>query len=332
MVLDCNSGHDNQLQTGSWQRITNRQSESPIKTFTKNQKNRQFAVDKIRTFSYNDSNACAVIGASIIGYHAINKNKKRFVLVCSRRDKTIQKMKLNNRWIKFVSLGVFIPGALLQNINAQCTPPPSGLVSWWRAKGNTLDAGADGYNGTLIGNVTYGTGEVGQGFVFNGYDGSGVNVGAAPGLQLQNLTIECWIKRSSASVLTHDTKYNSAAILSYGSGGYQFGLYNNGCLMISKVDYSGVGSSTAITDTKWHHIAVTQNGSAVVFYIDGVAKDNKTYQGSYFFNTSAAIGCRPDILCNGFYGEIDELAVYNQALTGTQIANIYRACPKNSVF
>src|SRR4029077_13240321 len=47
-----------------------------------------------------------------------------------------------------------------------CTPPPAGLVSWWRGEGNALDqAGTN--NGTLVGTVIYGPGEVGQGFVFD---------------------------------------------------------------------------------------------------------------------------------------------------------------------
>ncbi|HEY2083077.1 MAG TPA: hypothetical protein VGI88_09855, partial [Verrucomicrobiae bacterium] len=45
--------------------------------------------------------------------------------------------------------------------NATCTPPASGLVGWWRAEGNADDA-VGGNNGTLVGGVGFGTGEVGQ--------------------------------------------------------------------------------------------------------------------------------------------------------------------------
>src|SRR5207249_415259 len=34
-------------------------------------------------------------------------------------------------------------------MNTNCVPPPSGLVSWWRAEGNALDS-ADANHGTLI--------------------------------------------------------------------------------------------------------------------------------------------------------------------------------------
>src|SRR5271157_5075292 len=71
-----------------------------------------------------------------------------------------------------------------------CVPPPPGLVSWWSGEGNANDtAGAN--NGILEGNVTYGQGEVGQAFVFDGVS-SGIVVGNDPSLQLQDLTIEAW--------------------------------------------------------------------------------------------------------------------------------------------
>src|SRR5688572_5957497 len=74
-----------------------------------------------------------------------------------------------------------------------CTPPPSGLVSWWRGQTNALDA-SDGNHGTLVGNTSYGAGRVAQAFVFDG-GGDAVDVGNPTNLQLQNFTIEAWVKR-----------------------------------------------------------------------------------------------------------------------------------------
>src|SRR5215468_10310391 len=48
-----------------------------------------------------------------------------------------------------------------------CVTAPSGLVSWWRGEGNALDS-AGTNNGTLVGNVTFAPGMVGQGFLLNG--------------------------------------------------------------------------------------------------------------------------------------------------------------------
>ena len=151
-------------------------------------------------------------------------------------------------------------GALQAQTN--CVVPPSGLVSWWKAESNTLDT-ADSNNGTLAGNTTYGPGRVGNGFVFDG-NGDAVTVGNPTNLQLQNFTIEAWIKRSSATLATLNAvnPQGSACIL-YGSyGGYGFGLWNDGRIHLTKIGYSAVISAQAVTDTNnFHHVAVTKSGS-----------------------------------------------------------------------
>ena len=79
--------------------------------------------------------------------------------------------------------------------------PPLGPVAWWKAEGNALDS-VGSNDGTLAGATTYGTGEVGQGFVFDGNNSSGVALGNPTSLQLQDFTIEMWVKRSSASAVS----------------------------------------------------------------------------------------------------------------------------------
>jgi hypothetical protein len=50
-----------------------------------------------------------------------------------------------------------------------CTPPPTGMVAWWLGDGNANDI-QDGNDGTLQNGATFGTGEVGQAFSFDGTD------------------------------------------------------------------------------------------------------------------------------------------------------------------
>ena len=85
----------------------------------------------------------------------------------------------------------------MTNLSAQvCTPAPVGLVAAYSGDSNALDARSRG-NGTIQGNVTFAAGEVGQGFNLGGVSGDRVLVGNPANLQLQNFTIEAWIKRSS---------------------------------------------------------------------------------------------------------------------------------------
>src|ERR1044071_6418739 len=104
--------------------------------------------------------------------------------------------------------GLQVVGVVVSN----CTDAPSGLVSWWKAESNALDA-AGSNTGTLIGNTTYGAGRVGQAFVFDG-SGDAVSVGNPANLQLQDFTIEAWVKRGSSSVASL-TPWQSGGVFDY---------------------------------------------------------------------------------------------------------------------
>ncbi len=207
--------------------------------------------------------------------------------------------------------------ANLAVLTGGCTTAPAGLVSWWPGNGNAVDI-ADNINGTLVGNVTFGTGEVGQAFNFSG-SGTAVTLGNPTALQLQNFTIEAWIQLASVSASADQD------ILAYGNGGYIFGIRSTGTPFLSKAGTDLLTSSYAFTDTAWHHLAVTKNGTSVVFYVDGVAYPAPAYSTSYTFSTSVAIGAKGDNLSGNFAGKIDELSIYSTALTTAQVQAIYAA-------
>jgi hypothetical protein len=204
-----------------------------------------------------------------------------------------------------------------------CMSAPSNLVAWWQAEGNALDE-LGSINGTLTGPVTYAPGEVGQGFLFGGV-GAAVNVGYATNLQLQNFTIECWIRRSTNTFVSLDST-GYGILFGYGVGGYALYFYPSGQLALAHNGYNDVQSSAAVTDTNFHHVAVTKSGGAIVFYLDGVAYPyGSSYNPTFTFTTQATIGAFDSTFVESFYGLIDELAVYNRALAASEIQSIYNA-------
>jgi hypothetical protein len=212
-----------------------------------------------------------------------------------------------------------------------CTAPSSGIVAWWPGNGNALDI-ISGNNGVLSNGVAFAPAEVGLGFEF-ATNHAGVVVGNPTNLQLQAFTIEAWVQRASPSTATTDPTavYGSGVLFSYGHAGYSFGMLSNGVFFLSQVDISDVTSAAAVTDTSLHHVAVTaaSNGS-VFFYVDGVPYPvSGSYGPTYSFSTPAAIGVRADnINANNnasFYGVINQMSVYNTALSSNQIAAIYGA-------
>jgi hypothetical protein len=191
-----------------------------------------------------------------------------------------------------------------------CAPVPAGIVGWWTGD-NTAQDQVGSAHGTLVGNAGYAPGRVRAAFTFDG-SGDAVNLGNPAALQLQDLTIEAWIKRATV-------ESGVSLILSYGSGGYGFGLLD-GKLFLARIDSSIVGPPDAtVLGGSWHHVAMTKSGSAVVFYIDGNAYPVSAYGDTFTFTTNVEIGAFRGGQ-GSFNGLIDEVSVYARALSAAEIA------------
>jgi len=204
-----------------------------------------------------------------------------------------------------------------------CTPPPPDIVSWWPGEGDATDI-VDGNPGALMGAATTVPSFVGQGFKFGGISSDVVIVGNPSNLQLQSFTIEAWISRSATTAISFTA--GGGVVFGYGLGGYAFGLFDAGNLILTAVGVSVVISDTlAVTDLNFHHVAVTKSGSTVIFYLDGVGATASPYDPGFTFTTNAGIGARGDQDRSGFLGMVDELAVYDRDLTADEIQAIFNA-------
>lgn len=204
-----------------------------------------------------------------------------------------------------------------------CVAPPANLAGWWRAENNAVDS-AGSLNGSLLG-ASYAVGRVGSAFQFDGND-EAVVLGNATDLHLQNFTIEAWIRRADGLEATLDG--TTAVIFGFGGGGYAFGIDDAGGLFLTRIGVSFVSVSAGITDTAWHHVAVSKADTAVVFFVDGIALPAPAYIAAFTFSTPAAIGARADNLGNEFWGWVDELAIYDRPLTPMEVQAIHGALSK----
>jgi hypothetical protein len=91
------------------------------------------------------------------------------------------------------------------------------------------------------------------------------------------------------------------------------------------VGVSNVGSTGTVNDTNgWHHVAVTSDVSQARFFIDGVLDVERAYGPTYLSAGGAyTIGSRG--ASQFFKGLLDEVAIYNRALSADEIATIYSA-------
>ena len=202
-----------------------------------------------------------------------------------------------------------------------CVSPPTGVVSWWRAENNPLDLVGTNL-GTLRNGAVYAGGEVGQAFGFDGV--SSDFVAPAGGLPVGNSdrTLELWVKADA--VVTTETFF--AGYGNFGSANAVFEVYGFG----GQIAFSQWGTSVSggtLRVGQWQHIAATSQGGFVTLYVDGqrVASGSQsinTPSGSQFY-LGRAPGTYGDT--RKLQGEVDEVTVYNRALTSNEVAAVYLA-------
>jgi outer membrane protein assembly factor BamB len=217
-----------------------------------------------------------------------------------------------------------------------CAPVPSGLVSWWPGEGDANDIVSTN-NGVLQGAISFAAGEVGQAFVFDGSStsvqvpaSSSLNVGLGGGF-----TLETWIK--PVDIYSHIVEN----LFEWNDGSGNIGVHVSvsvgafGDLYANIIDTAGVyhaiDSAGGILATNvLQHLALTYDKTTgvAVLYLNGVAVTNKNL-GSFTPQTSYDLyfGERPSGPFTGSYfnGLMDEISIYNRALSSDEVASIYNA-------
>lgn len=199
------------------------------------------------------------------------------------------------------------------------TQLPSGLVAWWSGDGNANDS-IGGNNGALMNGASFTAGEVGQAFSFDG-----LNAGfqaAANGLPTGSAdrTIALWVKIGLQAA-------SESFFAGYGVEGgaqlYEVGALSNNALFFSNWGSSITAAGPVLQNNRWYHVAAANVGSMVTLYLDGVA----VASGSFSLATPAGSAFFAGYLdpSRKLNGSVDEIQVYNRALSASEIAAIFNA-------
>ncbi|HUL51199.1 MAG TPA: LamG-like jellyroll fold domain-containing protein, partial [Candidatus Nitrosotalea sp.] len=208
--------------------------------------------------------------------------------------------------------------------------PPPGIVAWWRAEADALDSVGTNH-GTLRNGVSFVPGKAGQAFSLDGASQS-IEIPDAPALRPTSLTVEGWILFNAANgIRVIFAKPVGTGILD------SFGVWlENGNLKAVISDVAGSGTALSIpfspAPNQWHHIAFTFDDGTKqqALYLDGAQVASGAVNKSIGYdNHPMLLGRDDDNGAPGWFvaGGIDEAALYNRALSATEIASLYGAGP-----
>jgi hypothetical protein len=184
---------------------------------------------------------------------------------------------------------------------------------------SATDVSGAGHVGTLVNGPTWtASGKFGAALSFDGVNDA-VSVGTPATLNFGsgNFTVMMWIKRNALGG-GQKHLFSKCDASAWQSGCKEF--YFAGDVLRFGSYLTGDTSSITIADTNWHHIALvfTRASNATQIYVDGTlrttATKNLEADGAAHV---VAIGNLHG--ANTFSGLIDEVRIYNQALTAGQV-------------
>ncbi len=210
-----------------------------------------------------------------------------------------------------------------------------GLVGYWKMDAdqkNTTDTfDSSGYynHGKITGATITNEGKFKEAYKF---DGGADYINAANDINLTgNFTLSSWVRptETSAAVYMRILSWDNSPASSIGDfeWAYRTDAPYNTLEIFNKTTWLDVGAGS-VTRNSWSHVALVQNGTDYLNYVNGVFKSaNKGYVSPL---GKVAIGYRRDSQGGGGWnGSIDEVRIYNRALTDAEIAGLYNGTKSN---
>jgi hypothetical protein len=201
------------------------------------------------------------------------------------------------------------------------------FVSWWKfdeGSGTTAYDSAGANNGTLNGDPNWVTGQIDGALSFDGVDDY-VDCGSDSSLDITDaITVGAWVKQpnfGSGGTIAGKTNGDSVnagyGLFSY-TDGLEFNFYSGGT-------WRRTAPRVTIPANEWHHVVATFNGNNAYLYVDGEPGASLAYAGTIAAATGHPFHIsfwRPGLPVY-FDGTIDDVRIYDRALSAGEILQLY---------
>jgi hypothetical protein len=215
-----------------------------------------------------------------------------------------------------------------------------GVVAWYPLDGTAADASGNNLNGTVYGAGTT-SAPSGTGLWF---DGSNDYVALPDNnpiwLPQNDFSLSFWVRFDREPGLYHEVLLDLNCTASYSPDnrqgyGVQMTLQHDGHLLFMLMDDVGsefrLTSSDPVLIDDWYHIVAIRNGTTQSFYIDGAfdisgpcSGDPIDFVGGYDDDNVSLARWTTSGNPNYFFrGGMDDLRIYDRALTPDEVAELY---------
>ena len=188
----------------------------------------------------------------------------------------------------------------------------------WTFDGSTTDY-ITGLTGTTTGTVSYTPGKFNQAITFPNSSGTGANYVSYTTTPIpidSGMTIAFWVKFNQVQDSYFCVMGGSSQLYFKTQGGVggsiNWFLVNNG-------QFLGTSVSNYAVNT-WYHLALSIGNTSVGAYLNGVLQSTNSYTVAGTTVDSPTIGA---YFGTGMNGLIDDLRIFDRALTSAQVLSIY---------
>jgi hypothetical protein len=219
-----------------------------------------------------------------------------------------------------------------QNVPAYV--PTSGLVGWWPFSGNAIDSSGNGNNGTVNGATLTAdrNGVANRAYSFDGVDDN-INISPTSIGNRDSFTISLWFNPTTINPVNCCGSQGRVIMDRLPTSTNLISLYisesDSTIFWQTQFDNSNIQNRVTnfkIYNNSWYNILITRDKSNLMFdlYINGLFIDQ-------FIDINDPLS-QPGFLFGKhggnhsfFDGKIDDIGIWNRALTPCEIQNLYRA-------
>ncbi len=199
---------------------------------------------------------------------------------------------------------------------------PAGLVGAWsfdEPSGPTVaDASGRANPGTISGATRNVAGRFGGALTFDGVNDM-VTVSDAASLDLTTgMTLEAWVNPSALGSAWRTAMLKEGGGLSYALYAHDGAGHSAG--YIDQGTDRDVVSPAALPLNAWSHLAVSYDGGTMRLYVNGAQVATRAQTGAIVASTGPLRFGGNSVWGEWFAGRLDELRVYNRALTAAEVA------------